>query len=290
MKEGSLVAFTLLSQTSIGGLWIQLGYMTSVDAGLEHGPVWTFLVLLSLMGVGLIFSFFHLGSPFRAWRALGNLKSSWLSREILFAALYMAGMLGLSAITGLRGMGDYSDGGKGGWLVWSMMWLCVVLGLGLLTSMIMAYRLRTVPAWRGWMTGVSFFVTTVLLGGSTVGLMQVWIGQGTMNTERPAMWIAWILVLLAVVQLIATVYWVVRLSSGPQAARTAWYCVTQKQDIVYTLRLVLLIVGILFLVQVCTGWLGEWNRVVWTAAFAALSISEVLGRMLFYQASVRSGV
>src|SRR3990172_1833150 len=56
--------------------------------GAAHGPVssWWFgatclAFALALIGVGLLSSTAHLGHPERAWRALSQWRSSWLSRE-----------------------------------------------------------------------------------------------------------------------------------------------------------------------------------------------------------------
>ncbi len=42
---------------------------------------------LSLM-LGMLVSLFHLGNPFRAYRAVTNLRSSWLSREVLLTVVF----------------------------------------------------------------------------------------------------------------------------------------------------------------------------------------------------------
>lgn len=44
-------------------------------------------------GMGALLSSLHLGKKFRMWRAILNLKHSWLSREIFFFGLYYAFML-----------------------------------------------------------------------------------------------------------------------------------------------------------------------------------------------------
>jgi len=44
-------------------------------------------------GLGALLSSFHLGKKFRMWRAILNLKYSWLSREIFFFGLYYVLML-----------------------------------------------------------------------------------------------------------------------------------------------------------------------------------------------------
>jgi sulfite dehydrogenase (quinone) subunit SoeC len=47
----------------------------------------TFVLALALVSGGLISSTFHLGRPERAWRALSQWRSSWLSREGVLAVL-----------------------------------------------------------------------------------------------------------------------------------------------------------------------------------------------------------
>ncbi len=44
-----------------------------------------YLISLTLIATGLIASLFHLGNPQRAWRALSQWRSSWLSREGVMA-------------------------------------------------------------------------------------------------------------------------------------------------------------------------------------------------------------
>ena len=45
---------------------------------------------LSLSGIGLGASFFHLGRPERAWRTAAMWRTSWLSREVIALPLFMA--------------------------------------------------------------------------------------------------------------------------------------------------------------------------------------------------------
>ena len=47
-------------------------------------------VALVLLVIGLLASFFHLGHPERAWRAMLMWRTSWLSREVLVLPLFIA--------------------------------------------------------------------------------------------------------------------------------------------------------------------------------------------------------
>jgi len=93
MKEHALVLFTLLAQAATGGFVIfqmihpWIGQMAG--QAVAHMLTERFLLLVGvLFGLSLLVSFFHLGNPLNAWRALANLRSSWLSREILFTLIF----------------------------------------------------------------------------------------------------------------------------------------------------------------------------------------------------------
>jgi DMSO reductase anchor subunit len=47
------------------------------------------LLVLVLLALGLIASFFHLGHPERAWRAAAKWRTSWLSREVIVLPAFM---------------------------------------------------------------------------------------------------------------------------------------------------------------------------------------------------------
>ena len=91
------------------------------------------LAFLGAAALGMALSSAHLGRKTRAWRAVLNIRSSWLSREIVFFTLFAA--LG-SAYLGLAQ--------RPVWLGTA----AVCTGLAALVSMDMVYRftIRTVPA------------------------------------------------------------------------------------------------------------------------------------------------
>jgi DMSO reductase anchor subunit len=142
MKERSLAAFTILSQMAIGAFWL-----LSVLNGLNAVKL---LILTAIMLVALATSFLHLGTAFNAWRAFSGWRSSWLSREVLCAALFTA-LLGGLALAAWRQI-DLAGTG---------MWLAALCGL--VPMYTQAYRLRTVPIWNHWTTAASFSITTLLL-------------------------------------------------------------------------------------------------------------------------------
>src|SRR5262245_28689496 len=80
-------AFSIIVFTTLSGL----GYGLAAILGLGLlDPAATatkiaYVVAVMLIGAGLLSSTLHLGNPQRAWRALTQWRSSWLSREGVMA-------------------------------------------------------------------------------------------------------------------------------------------------------------------------------------------------------------
>ncbi|MCX7896691.1 MAG: dimethyl sulfoxide reductase anchor subunit [Rhodocyclaceae bacterium] len=58
-------------------------------------------VAFALLVLGLVASFFHLGHPERAWRAVSQWRTSWLSREVIVLPLFMGVVLVYGLVHGL---------------------------------------------------------------------------------------------------------------------------------------------------------------------------------------------
>jgi anaerobic dimethyl sulfoxide reductase subunit C len=163
LKEWPLVAFTILGQTAVGLFWFF--HLPFLVRGRVPGYSWRLggLVVLALVflltALAAVLSFFHLRHPLRARRALGNLGSSWLSREILFELLFLA----LVAVAGWLG-GLHNPGRE---LQWGLLAAAGLAGGLFLFSMAKLYMLPAVPAWRGAFTPLSFLSTTLVAGALT---------------------------------------------------------------------------------------------------------------------------
>ena len=137
----SVILFTTASGAGYGLLfWLGLAHVTG------RLPVagWDFLaaitIALGLVTLGLLSSTFHLGRPERAWRALSQWRSSWLSREGV-AALATYVPAGLLMLLSLFGVGS-----------WLSLPLALLSALGAVatvwcTGMIYA-SLKTIRHWR----------------------------------------------------------------------------------------------------------------------------------------------
>lgn len=161
--EIPLVLFTIMAQWAVG-IAIMLvitdlflvKYSPEGHQGLRIGG----MLVLPLCALAVIFSIFHLGQPLLAFKAIGNLGTSWLSREILATSF-----LGISA------------------LAYSYVWWktpeneSIRKGLGVLTAIIglvtiiISAKVYTMPAhatWNNWQTSASFLLGTFFLGSLTI--------------------------------------------------------------------------------------------------------------------------
>ena len=155
-EEWPLMMFTLLSQlavgTYIGLLFVRVSLTKNfaklsvklTNPGLKAvGPI---------MALGLILSVFHLGTPLGAYRAIMNMASSWLSREIIFAGgffvFWFFSFLVFKQGKPGAGIGIFT----------------AFLGLAAVYSNASVHALSVRPAWMDMNTFLTFFGSTLAMG------------------------------------------------------------------------------------------------------------------------------
>ena len=157
-------AWSIIFFTSVSGLglglagWVVLG---ALDLSRFVHLLFVSGVTFGLIGAGLLSSTLHLGHPERAWRALSQWRSSWLSREGVLAVLVLAALSGwfLSVFLGTTPP------------LWASVFLiALIMATVYATSMIYA-SLRTVACWHHPLTPVCYLMFSVS-GGS---LAFVWL-------------------------------------------------------------------------------------------------------------------
>ena len=282
LKEWPLIGFTLLSQTAVGAFWLVTGasiYAEGANGWNSQYLTFPFLAaVVALMAAAAAISLFHLGRPRRAVLALSNLKRSWLSREILFELVFMAS-------TGFLALLVFKK-------TYHPTLIRVFVGLGIaasilfLASMSKLYMLRTVPAWRGLYTPLSFFGSALLMGPlGAASSYDVLLDLG--RKVRPFQDVAAVIALAAVVVILLTIF----LFSpgvglfGPKKA-TLLELPTAKMYPLLIIRLLFLLVVVL------CSYLYYQNRTprLLTLAFLGAGAAEVSGRYLFYAVYSRLGV
>lgn len=153
-EEAPLVIFTLLAQMAVGAFWMMLFLLPHPFSMIP------LTIVGASLGLGMFFSFAHLGTKKNAWRVLGHLRKSWLSREILSASLFGLGWLAVTAeLLIFQRMSSL------------LLWLTSILGFYLIYSMGNVYRLPAKPAWNSWRTNASFFVSALVLGWMSMSVV-----------------------------------------------------------------------------------------------------------------------
>ena len=203
----SVIFFTTLSGAGYGLLaWlgISIALLNSRSASMPalHALQLAGLVFgLLLSTVGLISSLGHLGQPRRAWRALSQWRTSWLSREGVLAVLTMLPALAIGAILLATKPGSASVpavGVLGGVLA--------VLALATVACTAMIYAsLKPIPAWRHTLVVPVYLLFSLLTGLALLFLLMVVFFPG--GTTGAGGMLATITVLAGLLMLTKWLYW-----------------------------------------------------------------------------------
>lgn len=221
-----LVWLTLLSQLAVGVSLIAAVFEMSIGARLAAA---------GLAAAGLCGAMLHLGRPVAAWKAVRNLRRSWLSREVALLSLHAG-----AAVTAV--------------VVPALAWPAAAVGLAGVYASARLYVVPGRPSWNTRWTVVRFFATAFALGGALTGHRE--IGAAAIGAA-----------------LLATAAnWRRLAANGQRAWRGS-----------VTLEL---------------SWFAPWTAVRWitgvagavvalagapaAVAFAAVVVSETIGRWLFF--------
>ncbi len=166
-NEIPLVAFTLLGQISFGLIWslaiIKLSHSGfrkyNTQAFFNIGFLISFVLLIAALAV----SFLHLGKPQNAVKAINNLESSWLSREILAAIIFAFSLFIMNLLIRLQSQN----------IIKTFFFIITFLsGFFFIFSMSELYRLPTVPSWYSFKTYIDFFASGIISGGLILALIS----------------------------------------------------------------------------------------------------------------------
>lgn len=303
--DWALIVFTILTQMAVGS-FVVLGivhFFAARSSGMAEADRLSDRALLAIGPVivlALVASLFHLGNPVNAYRAITNLNSSWLSREI-FCAVLFTGIGAIFALMQWRKLGTFAVRNL-------LAWIAAIVGLVLVYVMSNVYLVPTQPAWDTLATPVSFFVTSFLLGALAIASAfvanYVYMQRKTPDSvsvqstllRQSLRWIGLTSIVLLGLEIVVTPLQVAYVASGTDSAGAASVALLFNQfGVILGLRLVLVFAGagILGLFMVLNAQKPERERLLGYlsyATFALVLISEVLGRFMFYAAHIKIGL
>lgn len=274
-KEWALVLFTLLAQMSVGLMVVAQVINRKEREGVKPVLFWVGI----LMAASMVVSLGHLGSPLGAPRAILNLKTSWLSREIFFSAGFFVLWLA-SYYAELRTQA--SDGVKT-----TLGWLASLCGILALISMASIYVHTILPAWETAYTHLAFYSTALVLGAILYAALTYRVrpeGQeGMLKTTG-------ILAIIGVIlQVVSLPPYLVALSAGPVAAQESARLLSGAAPVLILSQALVVIGGIIFTFLALRAYAGQGTKLTgqWLyGALALLILAELASRYLFYATGV----
>lgn len=166
----SVIFFTVTAGTGYGVLILLALTRVSTlvpDISAKQIAVMGFIGLV-LVSAGLVSSTFHLANPKNAWRSFTRFRTSWLSREAVFAVLfYPLSVLWLGVEYFGNGGGNVGTGSQ------LLAIFTAVLAIVVLVCTAMIYAsLKTIRQWNTALTPVNFLLLSLLMGSLVLLLMS----------------------------------------------------------------------------------------------------------------------
>ncbi len=200
----SVIFFTTLSGAGYGLLaWLGAVMWLLQPRGREGSDLYWLPLIAAAIGlvlvtVGLLCSLGHLGKPQRAWRAMSQWRTSWLSREGVLSLLTYPPALAMAFLLWRTGPGDAATGA----LAWAGA-LTLVLALATVACTAMIYAsLKPIPAWRHPLVLPGYLWFALLGGAALLFLPIAW------RLPDTAAVLSWVLAALGVpAALLKWLYW-----------------------------------------------------------------------------------
>jgi len=174
----SVIFFTVMSGCGYGLLFLLGAALALAPAALEQREALAALALGAIFAAaGLASSLLHLGQPQRAWRALSQWRSSWLSREGAAALATFVPAFALAWLLWRR------DGGTTVRLIGVLLMCCAMLTVWCTARIYTS--LKTIPAWRNALVLPGYLLFALFGGGVWLWLLDAAIAGGRMRVPLP---------------------------------------------------------------------------------------------------------
>jgi DMSO reductase anchor subunit len=192
----SLILFTVLSGAGYGLFSVTVMHDHFATSALGDGERGVAVIIALLLTVtGLISSVFHLANKKNAWKAFSRFRTSWLSREAVFAVLFF--IPALLYLAGTRSGGDrFIDAVQATGLT------AVVLAVATVVSTSMIYAsLKTIRQWHNPLVPVNYLLLSLTSGMLLLAAIRGLMSQQAATLLLPA------LVLLVTALVVKTLYY-----------------------------------------------------------------------------------
>ena len=278
MDQLSLVIFTVLVQTAVG-MFIALGLFDLIGRPDTRSLNRPLLVVWGIMAVGALASITHLSQPLRMFNVLAGVShSSPLSLEIVALALF--GGAGV-AFTGMRLFNIAPAVQK------IVLLAAMALGAALIKAIANVYSLETVPTWNSGWTTFQFMMTAAVAGPAGAAALLRWesktIGSLQISADKALATTGCIMLTVAMAGYAGYLFWLGQLPLGVNP-----FTLFDYHSSLVVARVALLMAGMLVWATTATRGSNK-NAAVAATAFKMIVISELLGRVFFYDIMISAG-
>jgi DMSO reductase anchor subunit len=148
-------------------------------------------VALALVAAGLASSALHLAKPANAWRAFSRFRTSWLSREAVFAAALFPVAIGYGALVWA--------GNDSAWRAMAAVGVALLSWAVLFSTAMIYASLKPIRQWHNGWTPVNY----LLLGHWSGAILLLGFARAYLTHERSFAWLAGILGVAALIAKLA---------------------------------------------------------------------------------------
>ncbi|MBY5946175.1 DmsC/YnfH family molybdoenzyme membrane anchor subunit [Photobacterium rosenbergii] len=277
--EWPLILFTVLAQTAVGAYLLLGGVILkgNLCVGVSDRLHKAMFFLWVLMGMGFAASTMHLGSPLRAFNALNQVGSSWLSNEIFTGSVFFA-------LGGGYWLLEVLDKGNEA-LRKLLLAAGMLVGIAFMYSMIKLYLLDTVPTWNTVYTPIAF-VMTMLTSGLIFGHLLLTGSQHKMATlDRILPFVGSLAVAISLTALVSQLIGLGDIQTSITTASELIPNMAQLQ--VIRVGLLLGALAVWFIPNLMNSRPGVPVMVL---SFGLVLLSELVGRGIFYGLHMTVGI
>ena len=164
----SVLFFTVSSGAGYGLLMWMLYFQLFAQTTINLDDLFVIgLVGLTLVTIGLLSSTLHLANPKNAWRSFSRFRTSWLSREGVFAVLFYPAILAYALILWIN------DGQVTG-LAMIIGFACMVMALAIVICTGMIYAsLKPIRQWHNPLTTPLYILFSLMSGSLLLSLINL---------------------------------------------------------------------------------------------------------------------
>ena len=289
-SQWSLIFFTLLIQLAVGSTVILSAinsqiFNKNVDSLPNEVSNRLIILVLASTFIAVMGSLFHLGSPQNAHFSINNLRSSWLSREILLVILF--------SITVFTYFIFERMALSNGQIRLIIVILSSIVGLALIISMSKLYMIGTIPAWNTLFTPAKFILTTAILGVVALMLILTSNGYSNMSIDGNNLLIKsilQILLLLIFAELLLFIVELWRLNSEVLAEYGSFKLITEDNRFTFFAQLFLFTLSILFILYKLLISSNQYSVIFSILISVLVILLQITQRFLFYASYNRIGV